>query len=353
MTFGSGCRCSYDPNTDGGDYELLAQAKKDRGDYDNTNNDNHADAEEKDADEIRHDEESDSDSDSEFDYLLDEDIPTSNGGGGGDAPSSDYYDDLQSTRRTELENLARHAEVARHHGYGVHRQMHPQRVFPSVGYGADQVRDRACPRGAVVHLYDGTSALSVSLDLCLEEMARRYLGTKFVRGLGITSMLFAEGSDGNDEWKRKGDLPMMLAVREGRVVAWSSGLRDFYNRGSGDDNGVESKAVEQWLDHAGVLLTNPPPLEELCRIRPEEEMLLENMRKLNGLPGGGGGRGSFGGMMKFMKGERKEEEDLEEDRYECGVAGCCKSFFHEHVGVKNDAQDGLLVAESQVTASMG
>jgi len=57
--------------------------------------------------------------------------------------------------------------------------------------------------------------------------------------------------------------------------------------------------------------------------------------------------------MRFMKGEtgpEDEGEDLEEDRYQCGLAGCCKSFYHEHVGVKTEAQNGLLVAESQVAS---
>merc|ERR1719223_2154632 len=99
--------------------------------------------------------------------------------------------------------MAEHYEVARYHGYGVHRQMHPTRVFAAAGYGADLVRDRVCPRGSVLHLYDAHSPLSVSLDFCLEEMATRFAGTKFVRGLGVTSMPYAD-DDGGDavEWKK-------------------------------------------------------------------------------------------------------------------------------------------------------
>lgn len=336
LSFGSGCRCCYDPNGDGGDYELLAEARRERGDdygvggngYLNGTVDNL-------AGDAKQQQYSDEDSDDgEFDYLLDEDIP---------GTTTSVYDEQ---RRAELENTARHYEVARYHGYGVHRQMHPQRVFAAVGYGADQVRDAVCPRGSVLHLYDAYSPLSVSLDLCLEEMATRFAGTKFVRGIGITSILYADERSGNStEWK-KGDLPMLLAIREGRVVAYSSGLRDFHRGGNSET--VESKAVEQWLDHAGVLLSTPPHLDSLCRIRPEEEMLLLNMRKLN--ESGSGGGGGFGGMMGHMKGL----EDLEEekyDRYDCGVASCNKSFHHEHVGVKNEAQDGLLVSESQVVAA--
>jgi len=81
-------------------------------------------------------------------------------------------------------------------------------------------------------------------------------------------------------------------------------------------------------------------------------MLLENMRKLNGLGSknkrGGGG---FGGMMRYMDGHKHEDIEEEEQYYDCGMKGCCKSFYHEHVGVKNEAQDGLLVSESQVVSS--
>ena len=76
-------------------------------------------------------------------------------------------------------------------------------------------------------------------------------------------------------------------------------------------------------------------------------MLLQNMRKLNGLGSGGGG---FGGMLGQMKGAEDLEEEKQE-RYDCGIASCNKCFYHEHVGIKNEAQDGLLVSESQVAAT--
>merc|ERR1712194_566298 len=120
-------------------------------------------------------------------------------------------------------------------------------------------------------------------------------------------------------------LPMILALREGRVVSHSSGLRDLQYAGE-----VEPRAVEQWLDRAGVLLTTPPPQDLLCKIRPEEEMLLQSMRKLSGLGSRTNYSGGFGGMMKFMKeesGQKKDQEDIEEEnRYDCGVAGCSKYF---------------------------
>ena len=213
--------------------------------------------------------ENNSDSDSEFDYLLDEDLPT-----------NDTSYNLQTQRRAELESQAHHHEIVRYHGYGVHRQMHPRRVFPSVGFGAGDNRGPPPPRGSILHLHDPHSQLSASLDLCLEQMSNRYPGTKFVRGVGITAILYADdyNSSCSEDWK-KGDLPLLLALKDGRVVAHSSGLRDFYN--SNDKaNEVEPRVVEQWLDYAGVLIDVPPPMEDICRIRPEEDMLLENSSSL-------------------------------------------------------------------------
>jgi len=35
--------------------------------------------------------------------------------------------------QAELEDIVHRREVARYHGYGVHRQMSPSRIFSSVG----------------------------------------------------------------------------------------------------------------------------------------------------------------------------------------------------------------------------
>ncbi|KAL3803146.1 hypothetical protein HJC23_003421 [Cyclotella cryptica] len=324
LSFGSGCRCCYEPNGDGGEYELLAAARKEREidgkqlTDDSQHVGDHEVHEQENAKSASKNESDNSDSDDEFDYLLDEEIETTS-----------HEHDLQATRRAELENIARHYEVLRYHGFGVHRQMHPQRVFSYVGY-CNTDKDRYVPAGAVLHLYDAFSPRSVSLDLCLEDMARRYPGTKFVRALGITSILFAEDCDDSHKWKN-GDLPMLLALKGGKVVAFSSGLCDFSY--SGQEEQVEPRVVEQWLDYAGVLIDNPPPMEAVCRIRPEEEMLLENMRQLQGL-------------------DHIHDEAEHQTRYDCGVDGCNKTFYHEHIGVKNDAQDGILVSESQVVSSV-
>ncbi len=144
---------------------------------------------------------------------------------------------------------------------------------------------------------------------------------------------------------------MLLALREGEVVAWSSGLRDLGNFGEVE---VEPRAVEQWLDYAGVLIDAPPPLEEVCCNPHEEKRMLwdDDTVRWNGR-----NAGNAGALCGFISdrdedgNEKEEEEDKGNGRYDCGVRGCRKAFFHQHVGIKTEAQDGFLVSESRVVSS--
>jgi hypothetical protein len=108
--------------------------------------------------------------------------------------------------------------------------------------------------------------------------------------------------------------------------------------------------VERWLYRAGALVDEVPHPDELCGIRPEEEALLDGMRRSSGMAGqrrlGGGGTTKVGE-------DSDEDEPRDHHRYDCGVAGCDKSFYHEHVGIRTETQDGLLVSESQVASSLG
>ena len=216
---GDGCRCCYDPNGDGGEYELLAWARGDRdvgaaadgrrdedgdarravfGAEDDEGEDHRAEKRRDETDST--DDTDDDDDDSEFDYLLDEEEDgPADGGGRGDA-DDDARGGPMARRRAELEDSARRREAARCHGYGVHRQMAPARAFAAAGYRGvlSSRRDdaRPPPRGSVLHLYDPGSQLSASLDLCLEGVSSRHPGTKFVRGHGIASIPHAAAGGG-------------------------------------------------------------------------------------------------------------------------------------------------------------
>lgn len=336
MTFaGGGCRCCYDGENDGGEYRALVEmrarlakeAEIDVGDR----NDNEGGGEDGPsrsfelpsspafptaADDSGGD--SDSDDDSEFDYLLDDGLQ-----GGASAA-------FEEERRAEMEYVAMEREAAIQHGFGAHRQMDPNRVLRAAGLGLEQRGMVSTVAPAVVlHLYDSDSDLCASLDLFLESsaMAGTYRGTKFLRSGGRATLLM--DMDLADQVlprvRPDKDIPALVAVKDGSVVAFIPGLEGL---GSKSDGIIEPRAVEDWLDRAGVLLREPPAFEDVCRIRPEEMMLLENMEQ-----------------------ERLAKAKLEEEYYDCGVQGCCKTFRHDHVGVENDKQDGLLVSQEEALGS--
>jgi hypothetical protein len=336
LSFGSGCRCCYDPDCDGGEYDLLAEARQsksgshaaqlnDKGDEDNdgktmghtTNSSENSD---------------DSSEDSEFDYLLDEDIP-----GAEDEGLVQYQQD----RILELQVNALAHESAVQHGFGVHRQIHPTRVLKVAGLDVPpRIRNysipgksAAIPPGVVLHLYDPLEPMSASLDLCLEQLAeQKYKGTKFMRSHGRSTLL-VNSSDLLTQIFRPvpniaTDLPALVAIKDGIVKAMSPKLSGLGVVSNGE---VEPRAVEEWLDHAGVLLRDVPlEYEDLCKIRPEEDALLENM------------------MREKARMDELNEQNAE-NIYQCGVPGCQKLFQHEHVGVKNEEQSGLVVSENEAT----
>ena len=299
-----GCRCCYDPNSDGGEYRALIDLRA------KLQQQQEALAEEVDEEEKKKEPcDVEEDSDDEFDYLLDEELPEEN----------EELKMLEAQRRAELEMSMLEREVALQHGYGTHRQMHPCRVLKAAGV-APGTRDP--PPAVVVHLVDPDSVASASLDLFLEKFAATTArGTKFLRSGGRSTMLIeAElAAKALPRLSREKDMPTLVAVRDGVVVNVCPRLRGLTDT---SDMIVES-AVEEWLSRCGVVLESPPRLNEVCRIRPEEEALTDYLMT-------------------------QKPAEPEEERYDCGVAGCNKSFPHEHVGVQTKQQQGLVVPEETV-----
>jgi hypothetical protein len=305
-----GCRCCYDPNSDGHeeysallDYkqahpiveQLLFQEEEEKKDAGpNTSNEN----------------ESDDDSDDEFDYLLDEDLP-----GGGE------MEELEEQRRAELEYDILKRQVALQHGYGTHRQLHPVRVLKAAGLAGNPARPP--PPAVVLHLVDPDSIASASLDYFLEqELALKHPGTIFMRAGGRSTFLMdaaiAQKAFSN-QLQMDRDFPALVAIRDGVAVNICPRLRGL----SAEEGGtIEPRAVEMWLEQSGVLRPQPPVFETLCYIRPEEEALMDYLAQ-----------------PKFKK---------EEERYDCGLDSCSKAFPHEHVGVKTSEQDGLVLKEETI-----
>jgi len=72
------------------------------------------------------------------------------------------------------------------------------------------------------------------------------------------------------------DLPTLIAVKDGNVVAISHRL---YGFGCMSDGTVEARRVENWFYQAGVLLSDSPSYFDLCSIRPKEDALHESMMR--------------------------------------------------------------------------
>jgi hypothetical protein len=319
-----GCRCCYDPNSDGGEYRALVEYKFDhpllytttteqQQQQPNTEKDNNK--------EVNVDRDTEEDSDDEFDYLLDD--------------VDDFDGDtkaLEDQRRAELEYQILCRQVALQHGYGTHRQLHPSRVLQCAGLGLDKTTStRSPPPAVVLHLVDPDSLASASLDYYLQDgkLAQANPGTVFLRSGGRSTLLLnaaVVAQAFSPALHPERDLPALVAIKDGVVIHTCPNLRGL----SADEGGViEPRAVEQWLYNCGVLLSEAPRfLEELCQIRPEEEALMDYLGQKN---------------MKL----RHEEEEAAQ-RFDCGLEGCSKSFRHEHVGIQTSEQDGLVVKEETI-----
>ncbi|KAL7566577.1 hypothetical protein ACA910_000643 [Epithemia clementina (nom. ined.)] len=342
-----GCRCLYDPQLDGGDYPTLLKLRNRRRrrqqqqriggtreeietkelycvgiQQEQENGEKQHKAELKrsnDENDVK-----DDDDDDEYDYLLDEDLPG----------QSEELQLIEEQRRAELEMEILQREIQLQHGYGVHRQMHPSRVLKAAGL-VPGCRDPT--PFVVLHLMDSESMLSASLDFYLEELATRMRGTKFMRSAGRSTFQMESSlvQSALPRLRADRDLPVLIAIKHG-VAVQTSPLQNFAHRhqaryGSedendddGDENGILEDAVYDWLHHLGVLHEQPPHLESLCRIRPEEAVLMDYLVK---------------------QGKPKSQF---EDFFQCGFPGCQKMFAHQHVGIETKEQSGLVVPESEI-----
>lgn len=294
LSFGKGCRCSYDPNMDGGEYAALIELRKDRADSHSVK-ESQRDAERDQENKNDTNGESSSDSDDEFDYLLDEDLP---------GIDEEY-------RLRELEEAALYRTALENHGFGMHRQIHPQRVLRAAtmrNLGGQNYSP------SVVHLFHAHSKQCAQLDMVLEQLAQKYRGTRFLRADGI-AVIQVDSKVCEYLELRIDDVPSLITFVDGKMKVPAQSVHSFTDK---NRNEVVPEMVEQWLHYARVLQYEAPPLNELCRLRPEEEAFLDI-------------------------GTQPESHEESEHIYNCGIEGCCKKFAHKHVGVKTDEQSGLLL----------
>ena len=315
FSWGEGCGCTYDTSSDGGEYKALAEARERR------HEEHHAILEKEiEQKEASTEKDEDSDDDSEFDYLLDEDLPSSTNDDNDDGPSFSLRQ-LEEERMAELQWQAMMQGMIRAHGFGEHRQMHPKRILTAAGLGMKRNHNNNIPESVVLHLYDPESDICGELDLTLEDLSKSYKGTMFMRSSGRSVLLMntdliqqhiVPSSDAG--FPTISDLPALLAIKNGSIVTMLLGHQQ-----------LARENLDNWLYHTGVLKTDPPPFDELCRIRPEEEALHENMMR--------------------EKAMATAAAIQQEDIFSCGVKGCNKTYHHKHIGIANEEQDGKLLSE--------
>jgi len=182
----------------------------------------------------------------------------------------------------------------------------------------------------VLHLVDPHSLASASLDYFIEtELAKECPGTMFMRSGGRWVLLLdsalAQKSFPSSILDPDKNIPALVAIREGLVINACPRLLGL--AADGGEGEIEPHAVRQWLDRSGVLLTETP-IEDVCLIRPEEEAHMN--------------------FIQSQQQQPKQAPPAEEEYYNCGVEGCCKTFKHEHVGVQTSEQSGHVVQEDTI-----
>jgi hypothetical protein len=346
-----GCRCCYDPTSDGGeDYPALAALR-----LQHLQEKAKAEEEEEDANGNRHDKDDECPDSEDDDDELDAFMEGFDEHDGSPEPENVEAEAVASVgwtvsktweqrRRLELQRQLEDRQAELYHGYGAHRPLHPSRVFKVAGMylnsleqkSSSSTRRRIPPSRCVVHLIDPHSMASASLDLFFErDLAPKMRGTLFVRSDGRSAlrlhleqlMKLLNSPDSVDSGRSLAELlerfrnnnsrtalPALLALRNGHVVNAMAG----YDQVWGDPHAggtIVKEEVVRWLDRSGVLGEDPPRSFELCQLRPEEVALLDSF----GLHGAGA---------------RTRRGDDDAFFYECGLEGCRKAYPHQHVGVE-------------------
>jgi len=339
-SFFHGCRCCYDPNRDGDsgnseDYPALQVLRRERQQQQKREEEEREEKLQRQQDEEEEEEkksgaigddknDDDEYDDDEYDYLLDDDeIDGIQGAPQSSSAAAAAVRAYEEQRRAELEEELWRRERAAQHGYGVHRHMHPSRILKAAGIGADRGGGGAV---VVLHLFDSDSSASASLDLYLEEtLAGQYLGTKFMRSNGRATLSANANGPASKSLPPRLQLPALIVVKDGVVSNVCPNLSGLVG-GAVDGGAVVEGEVRDWLDRSGALIRELPRSDEICRIRPEEDALMD--------------------YLTAQVGDQKLQD--REDLFECGVPGCQKTYHHEHVGIQNEQQRGVVVPEQEV-----
>jgi hypothetical protein len=229
-------------------------------------------------------------------------------------------------------------------GFGEHSEDSAKHVSTCV---------REYGESLVLHVYQPELPLCAWLDLALEKLAKRYLGTRFRRvkatsearfvlsklcvssagsvpkgkGAGaltddsIDTASIANDSTGSAlrfasslERAMADQYPVLLCFSKGEVVAMETQLQCFGNK-----NEIYESDLTTYLNHAHVLYTNI-----------EDSMTVKDLE----------------GFFQRVSVKNEDEDEVEPNRW-CGQVGCTTGYFHEHIGkgqsslVKDEKNEAL------------
>ena len=212
------------------------------------------------------------------------------------------YTDYEVAAMEEMKSRALAYERAKLAGFGVHIEQ-----------SATHIQQKLIPRMKyiILHVYNSNSLLQARMNLHLESLSAKFIGTAFRRietgpaaadlltklqgsPVHLNTAVYEAVSNSNRE-----GLGCLVAITDGSIFACTTQLNAF-----GDDEELVSTEFDKWLDHAGVLTTDLP------------ETLLSH----------------FKADRENDDGENEEGEDL---RSFCDMAGCDRDYPHEHVGSSN------------------
>ena len=263
---------------------------------------------------------SESDDDSEFDYLLDE-----------GAASATIHAEI-------LQRQALHSSL-RSHGFGA--MLHVS------AYNVDAVVYPPSYQDfpLLLHLYDPDNVDCAHLDLHLEKFSSSYVGTRWIRCDGrqfLSTDNAVQKGKVLEAFKGRGgkaSVPALLAFRSGLLVNVSENLRDFgaqcykernsaaaASKNLRDPPAISFDAVDAWLSNTGLLQTDIPQ----AMLSSDSSSNSSNARFLSGdlcLPT----ESPASPTSSPAKAPTEEPVDPE-SIFECSEPGCCKTFFHRHIG---------------------
>lgn len=176
-------------------------------------------------------------------------------------------------RLNAVNELKSKLQFAESYGYGIHRE-------DTAGHLLRMIEDKEY---LVCHVFDPSSVSCASLDLVLEDLARKFLGTRFRR------ISLSDAGPLQAHFKIQKMEVILICFGSGSLIH-SSPIRIF---GAGGD--IYPRDVETFLEHSHVL---------------SSEMIVP--------------------MLK----QNDEGEELAVEKY-CDEPGCYRPFAHEHVGTSS------------------